>query len=121
MTRDDDLIRELLLKISDLDEPSSEKVIGNDASPEYRTKVVYHLELLIDDARLVKGLPYHMLKEKSWAELKLTWAGNDFLNNIRDDTVWNKTKAIAGKVAGPISLAMIGKIAERVLGSHLGS
>ena len=43
----------------------------------------------------------------------LTFWGHEFLNSIRADTVWDKTKEIAKK-AGIFSLESIGEIAKKV-------
>ena len=44
----------------------------------------------------------------------ITWDGHLFLDNIRDDTVWGKTKEIA-KNFSSMSLSLIGKIASQVI------
>lgn len=48
----------------------------------------------------------------------ITFAGHEFLEKIRPDTVWEKTSKIAGKV-GNFSLQMIGKIAEGVATAYI--
>lgn len=43
----------------------------------------------------------------------ITYAGHEFLEKIKDDTVWKKTLGFAGTV-GNFSLKMIGEISEAV-------
>jgi hypothetical protein len=54
---------------------------------------VYHVYLLID-AGLVEGLVTKGAKGALTGAVvfRLTWAGHDFLQSVRDDTVWKKAK-----------------------------
>ncbi|MFM5147324.1 DUF2513 domain-containing protein [Aeromonas rivipollensis] len=94
MKRNWDTVRDLLTRLEDeefTDQPLRLACFQN--SPE-RDSISYHMELLIE-AGLVQG---YMSKELgSWpadfvAE-RLTWSGHEFLDAIRNDTLWNKTKA----------------------------
>lgn len=56
-------------------------------------EVLYHLVLMKDagliDANFIEGngiLPHDV------RNLRLTWAGHDFLDAARDDTIWNMAK-----------------------------
>lgn len=53
----------------------------------------YHVQLLID-AGLVEGFVRRGPKAEftGAAVSRLTWAGHDFLQSIRDDSLWNKAK-----------------------------
>lgn len=44
----------------------------------------------------------------------ITFAGHQFLNNIQEPTVWNKTKQILRKLGGA-SLTVIGQVAKEIL------
>lgn len=44
----------------------------------------------------------------------LTWNGHQFLNNIRSDSVWTKTKSVATKI-GAHSITSITQIATAIL------
>lgn len=46
----------------------------------------------------------------------ITFAGHEFIEKIRQDTVWKKTLKIAGEV-GIFSLKMLAKISESVAGT----
>jgi len=102
MKRDMDLVRDLLMKIADADKPKklSELVPGRkEGTAEYKS-AAYHIQMLVDDARLVRGSPYHTSSGEEWHTLQLTWQGQDYLENIRDPTVWDKTKEGAKKLGG---------------------
>lgn len=49
----------------------------------------------------------------------LTWAGHQFLDNIRDETVWRETKQVASKVASA-SLNVLSDIAAGLIRKTLG-
>lgn len=103
MRRDLDLVRQLLIEVADgethkelhsevsaLKNPQlSKELIANDLAIEY------HLDIM-KEANLV-----HFKKNSymdgtiSFDELKLTWAGQDYLSNIENDTVWRNAKSIA--------------------------
>ena len=50
----------------------------------------------------------------------LTFAGHEFLNNVRKETIWDKTKSIAGK-AGAFSIAALCDIAQDVVKTAITS
>lgn len=57
-------------------------------------EISYHVRLLLEIG-LVEGRidgPVGGGKPATFAILRLTWAGHEFLDSIRSDTVWNKTK-----------------------------
>lgn len=107
MTRDMDLIRELLLKLEafpvrsgsitniwlDKDNPQEEFLVEGFTIEQ----VDYHLHL-IDQAGFIVGSgskPRMGINFKS-----LSWDGHDFLDAIRSPEVWRKTKKGALEVGG---------------------
>ena len=102
MKRDMDLVRELLLKIADAKEPPTFSALVPDRqnkSPEY-AHAAYQMHMLIEEVGLVSGIDVCSQSGDDWLDLKLTWAGNDFLDTIRDATVWAKTKDGLKKLGG---------------------
>lgn len=47
----------------------------------------------------------------------LTWAGHEFLDKIRSDKIWNKTKEIITKKGIPMVLDVIKEVAQTVISS----
>ena len=83
MKRDMDMVRDLLLQIEGLEQPIVvDEQTGNSA------EVVYHVRMLIQ-AGMIEGTASGLA-----AVHGLTWAGHDFLDSIRDDSVWAKAKEI---------------------------
>ena len=90
MKRDMDLIRLLLLQIE-----SSETRYADDLdTPGYsRQETGYHLELLIS-AGLINcdRVSWTFGGDFGAAVNGLTWEGHDFVEAIRSESVWNRTK-----------------------------
>ena len=92
MRRNWDTIREILVRLEEL--PDTESLLSLEDFPQERAhEISYHAELLLD-ADLVEG-KMHRLLDPGAADFmlqRLTWSGHEFLDAVRSDTVWNKTK-----------------------------
>lgn len=103
MKRDMDLIRQILITAEDFDSA----IIPTFAVNADAVTVQFHARLLVDAG--------YMTQEKSLAGGKmgwrLTWAGHEFLDEVRDPEIWRKTKEGADKV-GSWSIKLIGEIAS---------
>jgi hypothetical protein len=90
MKRDMELIRKILIKVEESDRDPLDyvplEIEGYDQST-----VSYHIWLLVD-AGLVEGVDCTSDAIFRWHAQRLTWDGHDFLQSIRDDTIWNKVK-----------------------------
>ena len=115
MQRDMELIRKILFAIEKeyvdvwLDY-SDLKIEG------YNFKTVgYHCSILYD-----AGLVYDYKGKYAENELyffgvgRLTWEGHDFLDKIRSDTVWNKTKETITSKGLPFVIDVIKEVAAAV-------
>ncbi len=117
MKRHMDLVRELLLKLE------AEPLDGNlwrldpdgfgisDHTPD---EIAYHMVLLIDGG-LLDGQ-----RELSggFVARKLTWAGHDFLDSVRDPKVWRATKDRA-KAAGGFTIEILASVAKDIISHNL--
>lgn len=91
MKRDWDLIRIILQRAEDA-EVGEQFSVNDECFSNYGVGIVQsHINMLCDKG-LVKGV-YGFHPERAIVE-GLTFDGHDFLDNIKSDTVWNKTKAI---------------------------
>jgi len=113
VTRDMDLIRLLLLKLE------AEPLDGNlwrldlddlGISDYTHDEIAYQMVLLIDGG-LLDGQ-----RELSggFVARKLTWAGHDFLDSVRDPAIWAKTKDGA-KAAGGFTSDLLKALAKGLL------
>lgn len=110
MRRDDDLIRKLMLDFEAQDDPLLDHLITWDTDDEDE-RVYYHLKLLTDAGFLVES-------GQHGGVFRMTNAGHDFCAAIRDDTIWNKTKAASASVAG-VGLGVTKDIAVGYLRARL--
>lgn len=117
LTRDMDLIRRLLLEIESgkttfhVISRETAAIIGSDPTvalpQEEADRLELHLQLL-EDAGFLN------LRRGSagiWQVLRITWAGYEFLETVRDGEVWGRVKAGAQK-AGNASLALTWELAK---------
>jgi hypothetical protein len=111
MKRDMNLIRELLLKIEEAKEPPYFAELVSQDPDEYQL-AAYQMQMLIEEVGLVRGIDGSSMERRDWYELQLTWRGQDFVDDIRNSTVWEKTKEGAKKVGGVSFDLLIGLAKE---------
>ena len=92
MKRNWDVIRELLSKTEDCSHPGDYVQLSS-FPPERGAEISYHMELLFE-AGLVDGQMSKTIGPGSYDffATRLTWNGHEFLDGIRSETVWQKTK-----------------------------
>lgn len=103
MRRDDDLIRSLMFEAEGHDDWrfTEAGALVIDPTPEENQRG-YHLLLLVDAG---------LFTQVGGGVFRLTNAGHDWLDAVRDDTVWGRTKDAAGRVGG-VGLNMMAAIAK---------
>ncbi|WP_322978976.1 DUF2513 domain-containing protein [Pseudomonas sp. C11] len=112
MKRDMGLIRLLLLKLEEIDQDgrSIYHFVEGDIQLEGYSwdEIEYHYDLA-DEAGLVdmggNGVMNGILFRR------LTWAGHDFVDAVRDEEIWRKTKEGA-LAAGGISIDLVKDLAK---------
>jgi len=114
MKRDPDLIRDLMIKLEAAD--GAEALIVP-ALPGYSQHQVDHHFRLLAEAGLTAAA-YTSRDTRRWIGIRLTWAGHDYLDRIRDPAIWRHTKAAMTK-AGSWSLETMGAIAKAAIMSKL--
>lgn len=82
-------------------------------------EVFYTVEKL-DEAGFINVSIAKMSGGINFKAKSLTWYGHQFIDNIRDDTIWKKTKQKAGKVVSSVSLPVLSELASSVLKNSLG-
>lgn len=113
MKIDYDLIRTILLKR----EESPDPVVMGFSIPDYDlATVAYHCKLLYERGYIDKYMPHYADNEIYVIAVgQLTWHGIDYLDSIRDDNVWAKTKSYFKKKALPFAFDLIKEIAVGIL------
>lgn len=111
MKRDMELIRLILLKIED--EYISQNILGLTIEGYDMEQVAYHCKMLYE-AGLVsyyEGL-YTFSGLEDFQVGPITWMGHDFLDTIRDNGIWDKTKNTIKKKGLPMLVDTIKAIAN---------
>lgn len=109
MKRDNDYLRELLFEF----ESKSDYLIHAHPSlcdTEADKKWLHHIRLLDD---------YGYLSEINEGVYRLTAYGYDFIDSIRDDGVWEKTKKAVAETGGNATVELIKSIASGFLKEKL--
>lgn len=115
MKRDMDLVRKLL--ITSEQDGDTEELYN-----EYGNELVAgHIAILID-AGLVKGAVACGSAGKPVAGeiIRLTWAGHEFLDNARNDTVWNKVKEMIKEKSLSVSFEVMAALLKSLITSSFG-
>lgn len=113
MKRDMDKVRELLLRIEGGD---------SDVRTQRDTEESHHLWLLQDagfiDSGMIDEWPVRTTGGEWWPGLRLTWDGAEFLDGIREDSMWAKVKdtiqAKGGQVAFETVKLVVADLAKQM-------
>ena len=100
MRRDDEYIRQLLLEAEASSDLYEMALISSSSSPD-DVKRHQHFELMVDAG---------LCQSVNNGVYRMTNQGHDYLNAIRDDGVWEKTKEGASQVGG-VTLGIMKDIA----------
>jgi len=116
MKRDMDLCRKILFSI---EKEHVDTVICNITIEGYSmAEVAYHCQIL-HDAGLIFNYDALFADDEidGFTVGGLTWNGCEYLDKIREDTVWNKTKEVIKKKGLPMVLDVIKEIATTIISS----
>lgn len=116
MKRDMDLVRNILFAI---EEQYVDSAILNLRIEGYEPEAVsYHCGILYD-AGYLSTFNSKNADNKLWfyGVGRLTWEGHEFLDKIRSDIVWNKTKETVTKHGLPMVLDVVKSVATTIISS----
>jgi hypothetical protein len=120
MRRDLDLIRDLMLKLEAIDIRPGTLVMLSPADiaveGHTRDEIDAHLQMIYDAGYAVGD---GMMQSGDWTFRRLSPDGHDFLDSVRDQTIWSKTKAGVA-TAGGFTLAVVGELAKAYIKQRLG-
>lgn len=120
MKLNSDCVRDILIAIEDsanFQEAISNKQLGKSdvLKPYTREEILYHLRQL-SWSGLIQG--FDCYADGGYSILDLSPKGHEFLNNIRSDKNWNRTKKLASKI-GSQSLSALQQIASNVISATI--
>ncbi|MCI0378775.1 MAG: DUF2513 domain-containing protein [Gemmataceae bacterium] len=118
MKRDMDLVRSILAKVEE--EGKVRGWIRDLSIPNHSAEEVsYHIQLLAE-AGLLEALTRKTLGNLQALPMRLTWAGHEFLDAARNDTVWNKAKELVKDKGGAVPFEVLKGLLIKVASSVFG-
>lgn len=117
MKRNWDLIRKILLKLEEKADSTSWLMSTDIQGYDFKT-VAYHYKLL-KNAGIIEALDISTMEEENFAALSLTWQGHEFLDKIRNDSVWNKVKSTVQSKSLDLSFDVIKQVATATISAML--
>ena len=105
MKRDNEYLRDLLLEIEESEEHLYLVVMTLGAGLDQEKKW-FHVQLLCDQGYLF---------QESKRAYRLTAQGLDFIESVRDEGIWNRTKAAIGETGGNVTLEILSSLARGFL------
>lgn len=113
MKRDFELIRKLLLFFEEKESHEAVQVPPVDGYDESTIK--YHL-VLLHDAGLLRCEP---IRSKTSERIiyvipfALTWQGHEFLDKVKNETVWKKIRKLIAVKGGSLAFSVVNELATR--------
>lgn len=106
MKRDMDLCRKILFAIEE--QYVDTALYGLEVEGYSMQQVAYHCKIL-HDAGLISNYKGYFASNRlyDFAVGSLTWDGHEFLDKIRQDTIWNKTKDVITQKGLPMVLDVV--------------
>lgn len=115
MKRDLELLRKLLLSIEESDDipvhPDQLAKLCHD-----QNLLNYHIHLLFE-AGFIEAIESNIMGNPipQYLILYLSNSGCDYLDSVRDVTVWNKVKSCLSSVGGNVALNIVQELAEKFI------
>jgi hypothetical protein len=119
VNRNLDLIKLVLLEYEKLPPPPHgimEIKIPNYSSEE----VIYHQKLLLDDNYIIGRSSVYLGGTQNFFPERLTNKGHDFLEKMKNETAWNKTKDTIVEKGGGFALDIINSVITAIIKAQLG-
>jgi len=114
MKRDMELLRKILIAI---EEQSDGTWIDNLQIDGYNDRqIAYHCKLLYDGGYISDCKIQYADDDMSFFGVgRLTWDGHEFLDKVKSETVWNRTKDIIVKGGLPVAIDVIKGVTSGVV------
>jgi hypothetical protein len=115
--RDMELIRMVMLAAEKSKDPND--LVDPKIEGHNETEISYHIALL-DDAGMLHGQDRSAIGVFRWSAGALTWAGHEFVEAIRDETVWKEALAITAKAGNGTVFELLKKALMQVQAKRAG-
>ena len=117
MKRDLDLTRKILEQVEEKSEGMGGVEI--DIPGQSAQDVSYHV-MLLNEAGFLTAVDLSDKGGLDWRPITLTWPGHEFLDAVRNDTVWRKIKETVKDKGGSIPFEILKTLAIQFAGSVFG-
>jgi hypothetical protein len=115
MRRDMDLVRRILLAAEN---KAAEEIGSSDFVDDLTNEatVAYHLQLM-EEAGLIEAniLSFERIGPVRGTVVRINWEGHDFLDAVRGEEVWRKTKDTVRKSGGSWTFDVMKAIATKLI------
>lgn len=121
MKRDLNLIRNMLLRIEELNSTKQKITIESflDLCAD-SALISLHIELLIDSNYIETSEPIYCGVIKDFLIYRITSDGYDYLDSIRENSIWERTENMLFKVGGSAALDVVKSVAASIIKTRLG-
>lgn len=114
MKRDMELCRKILFRI---EEDTSGRPISDLKIEGYSAEDInYNCKLLYQEGLVENYTPYF---RSQYSVGQLTWEGHDFLDKVREETVWNKIKDVVAQKGATLTFEIIKSVAPSIISSMI--
>jgi len=119
MKRNMELIIAILFSIEKgIEGDASSIVLPTQEFPEI--EITHHVRLL-HEGKLIHALKgYSASAGSAWVPHSLTWQGHEFLDAVRQDTIWNRVRKLAKQSGGRLPIDALFGLAMKELNTKLG-
>ena len=117
MKRDMELVRQILLAIEaykDLKQDLKFEIEGYSEE-----QIMYHMKILADGG-LIEAIDASTFEGICFIPQGLTWSGYEFLDAIRNETVWKQTKEVVRDKGGSLPFEVLKSLAIEFLKKFVG-
>lgn len=116
MQRDMDLVRKILFYIEDNYQAGQQWIRKIEIADYSKEVIVEHLKLIYE-ADLVQDFKIQEYRHRGpiYKVSNLSNQGYDFLDKIREDTIWNKTKSVIKENGLPLVISVIKEVSSTVI------
>jgi hypothetical protein len=114
MKRDMELVRKILFEIEETVDNTAEYNLTIEGY--IMEQVAYHCALLFEGGYIHDYEGQYCSGELyAFGVGRLTWEGHDFLDKIREDTIWNKTKDTIASKGLPFAFEVVKTVSTGVI------
>ncbi len=119
MKRDWDTIREILLRVEDL-EPGKVLTLEDFYNGRHY-EIGHHVELLNEAGLILASIPgpRSNFPTEFYVD-RLTWDGHDLLESVRDASIWKQTRATIAEQGGGMTFEIVKQMAVGLIKNQIG-